>query len=263
MLSAPTMVLVPTYMEAGTICRLIDQFRQHLPDAHVVVVDDQSPDGTAALVQQRYAHQPDVEVVIRRGPRGFSASMCEGLQIFLSSGALQVITIDADLSHDPALAVRMLDRLEPNGLVIGSRYLHGTRQADWAVARMLISIFGNHYIRAVTGMPVWDSTSGFRCYSRAAVERSELDRVRSNGYAFQVETLYRIWRAGCPIVEVPIVYRDRLVGESKLSWRIVSESLWLPWAIRFAHVARRSGATRPASARAEAPPLPTTGKTPP
>jgi dolichol-phosphate mannosyltransferase len=261
--SARTMVLVPTYMEAGTICRLIDQLRQHLPDARVLVVDDQSPDGTAALVQQRYASHARIEVVVRTGPRGFSPSMCEGLGIFLRSDCLQVISIDADLSHDPGLTVRMLESLEPNGLVIGSRYLNGTRQADWAVGRMLISIFGNYYIRAVTGIPVWDATSGFRCYSRAAVEAIDLERMRSEGYAFQVESLHRIWRGGCPIVEVPIVYRDRLVGTSKLSWRIVSESLRFPWRVRFASKAATRAAPPPSVSVAPEPPLQPSGKTPP
>jgi len=224
-----TTVLIPTYMEAGTICRLVDQLRSHLPEAHVLVVDDQSPDGTAALVRATYGRLPNVEVVSRSGPRGYSAAMQEGLRRFLSSASEQLITIDADLSHDPALAVRMSEQVPAGGVIIGSRYLRGAHEADWAVFRMLISIFGNRYIRSITGLPVFDCTSGFRCYTRAALERIDVAAVRARGYAFQVEVLHQMWRAGCPIVEVPIRYRDRLVGESKLDLPIVFESLLVPW----------------------------------
>jgi dolichol-phosphate mannosyltransferase len=254
---ARTTVLIPTYMEAGTICRLIDQLRDHLPDAHVLVVDDQSPDGTAALVRESYRDSPAVEVILRRGARGFGAAMSEGVMRFLASSADRLITIDADLSHDPALTTRMLDQLQPGGIVIGSRYLYGTPQADWAVGRMLISIVGNRYIRWITRLPAADCTSGFRCYSRAALERAGFTGTRARGYAFEVEILYRIWRAGCPIAEVPIRYRDRLVGDSKLDLKIVVESLIVPW--RLVRQARRQP---PAVPRQPAASADQTGATP-
>jgi dolichol-phosphate mannosyltransferase len=245
---ARTTVLIPTYMEAGTICRLIDQLREHLPDAHTLIVDDQSPDGTAALVRETYAHLAAVEVVTRTGPRAFGAAMREGMQRFLASGADRLITIDADLSHDPALTTRMLERQLPGGVVIGSRYLHGTREADWAVGRMLISILGNRYIQRVTGLPVADCTSGFRCYSRAALEQVDFGAVRARGYAFQVEVLYAVWRAGCPLVEVSIGYRDRLVGESKFDLGMIVESLIAPWRlVRHARQTRRAAPGQPAA----------------
>ena len=237
MTQASTMVLVPTYMEAATICRLIDELSRHLPEALILILDDQSPDGTAEVVRTRYAAVPTVQAVTRDGPRAFGAAMREGMRRFLESGRDRLITIDADLSHDPALATRMLAAVDPAGLAIGSRYLGGRPRGEWAVGRMLTSMFGNHYIRAITGLPVRDCTSGFRCYSRPALERIELSQIRSEGYAFQVETLYWIWRAGCPVVEVPIVYRDRLYGESKLGPAIVVESLRLPWLL----VRRASG----------------------
>jgi len=220
-------------MEVGTIGRLIDQLRQHLPNAHILVVDDQSPDGTAELVRQQYAGVPTVEVVLRPGPRGFGAAMREGIERFLASPAEHLITIDADLSHDPALTTRMLERLAPSGVVIGSRYMHGAPRADWAVARMLISILGNRYVRRITGLPIADCTSGFRCYTRSALESIDRAGLRARGFAFQVETLYRLWRAGCPVAEVPIVYRDRLVGESKLDGAVIAESLLVPWRLRW------------------------------
>jgi dolichol-phosphate mannosyltransferase len=226
------MVLVATYMEAGTICRLVDQLLAHLGDAHVLIVDDRSPDGTADLVRRRYRDRPVVEVVSRDGRRCYSLAMREGFRRFLDSDAERLLTIDADLSHDPALTTRMLERIEPGGVVIGSRYLRGAARADWAVARMRISILGNRYVRLVTGLPVTDCTSGFRCYTREAAEviaHSDAGSFRARGFAFQVEALYVAWRAGCPLVEIPIVYRNRLVGESKLSMRILAESLIVPW----------------------------------
>jgi dolichol-phosphate mannosyltransferase len=226
------MVLVATYMEVETICRLIDLLRHHLGDARVLIVDDRSPDGTAELVRHRYRGVPSVEVVSRTGPRCYSLAMRDGFSRFLASDAERLITIDADLSHDPALAARMLDRIAPAGVVVGSRYLRGAARADWAVARMRISILGNRYIRLVTGLPVTDCTSGFRCYTREAAEviaHSEARHFHARGFAFQVEALYLAWRAGCAIAEIPIVYRDRLVGQSKLSPRILGESLIVPW----------------------------------
>jgi dolichol-phosphate mannosyltransferase len=160
------------------------------------------------------------------------------MQHFLASRAARLITIDADLSHDPALTVRMIAAVGPQGLAIGSRYLAGRPRVEWAFGRMLSSRLGNIYIRAVTGLPVKDCTSGFRCYSRAALERLDLGAIGSNGYAFQVEMLYWIWQAGCLISEVEIVYRDRLYGESKLGPAIVSESLVLPWRLVLRREAR-------------------------
>jgi dolichol-phosphate mannosyltransferase len=249
------MVLVATYMEVGTICRLVEQLRQHLPEARILIVDDQSPDGTAAQVRRRFGHLASVEVVSRPGPRGYSAAMREGFARFLVSDAAQLITIDADLSHDPALVTRMLERVPPDGVVIGSRYLHGAPRADWAVARMLISILGNRYVRLITGLPVADCTSGFRCYTRAAIECLAAVPLRSRGYAFHVETLYWIWRAGAPLSEVPIVYRDRLVGESKLDLAIIAESLRTPWTVVWRDRAgRRRAMALPAPAPGEAAP---------
>lgn len=226
---APTMVLVPTYIEAENICRLIDELLRHLPAAHIVVMDDQSPDGTAELVRRTYRHLPTVSGVTRHGARGYGAAMREGMQRFLDSGTERLITIDADLSHDPALTSRMLAALRPGGVAIGSRYVGGVRPATLTTARSLASVMGNRYVRLITGLPVADCTSGFRCYTRSAVARLDLASIRSTGYAFLVETLYRLWRAACPIVEVPIVYRARLFGKSKLGPRIIVESLALPW----------------------------------
>ena len=222
-----TMVLVPTYMEAATICRLIDDLRRCLPGGAILIVDDDSPDGTGDLVRERFGGT-NVEVMTRRGPRGFAAAMAAGVRRFLETGAQQLITIDADLSHDPALIARMLAAVAPNGLAIGSRYLHGYPRVEWAFGRMMTSRFGNLYVRGLTGIPVKDCTSGFRCYTRAALEEVDIDGLHSTGYGFQVETLYAIWRAGCPITEVEIVYRDRLYGESKLGLSTVVESLALP-----------------------------------
>ena len=238
------LVLVATYMEAGTICRLVGEIRTRLPQARVLIVDDQSPDGTAELVHRQYGGDPAVEVAVREGPRGYAAAMREGLRRFQASGAGWLITVDADLSHDPAVMTRMLERTSEVPVVIGSRYLRGARSADWAVGRMRMSILGNHYVRLITGMPVADCTSGFRCYTRAALEGIDPSQLRTDGFAFQVELLHALWRNGQALAEVPILYRDRLAGESKLTWPMVAESLLLPW--RLVRHGRRPSAARQA-----------------
>ena len=240
------LVLVPTYMEAGTIVRLLDEIRRQLPQARILVVDDRSPDGTAELVRRRYAGAPAIEVVSRDGPRGYAAAMTEGLRRFLASDAGWLITLDADLSHDPAVMTRLLEHCGDRGVVIGSRYLRGAPRAAWALARMRTSILGNLYVRRVTGLPAADCTSGFRCYARAALADIDLSRLRARGFAFQVEVLHAIWRAGHPIAEIPIFYRDRLAGESKLTPAMVVESLQLPW-----RLAWRGRHATPATAAAE------------
>ena len=238
------LVLVATYMEAGTIGRLVGEIRHRLPQARVLIVDDQSPDGTAELVRRQYGGDPAVEVIVREGPRGYAAAMREGLRRFLASDAGWLITVDADLSHDPAAMTRMLEHTSEAPVVIGSRYLRGARSADWAIGRMRVSILGNHYVRLITGMPAADCTSGFRCYTRAALEGVDTSQLRTDGFAFQVELLHAVWRNGHALAEVPIRYRDRLAGESKLTRPMIAESLLLPW--RLLRHGRRQDAARPA-----------------
>jgi dolichol-phosphate mannosyltransferase len=247
--SARTTILVATYLEAENICRLIDELLKHQPHARILVMDDQSPDGTAELVRATFARLENVRTVVRTGARGYGHAMREGMRLFLEGEDERLITIDADLSHDPALTTRMLEQVPPGGLAIGSRYIHGVRAMNWAVGRLLTSIFGNRYVQTVTRLPVADCTSGFRCYTREALARLDLGRIRSNGYAFLVEVLYWLHRGGCELVEVPIVYRDRCFGESKLGMGILIESLILPWRLvlkpqRFAPL-RKLGAGPP------------------
>ncbi len=227
-----TTVLVPTYMEAANICRLVDSLFEHLEGAEVLVIDDRSPDGTAELLRQRYRGRPDVRCVSRGEPRGFGPSMCEGMALFLQGRGDWLITLDADMSHDPAVGSRMLETTPPGGMTIGSRYRRSPRRSNRPLARHLLSVLGIRYLRAITRMPFTDTTSGFRCYSRGALQRLDLAGVRSRGYAFQAEVLYRLWTAGCPILEVDIAYRERLFGESKLGGRMLLEALWLPFRLR-------------------------------
>lgn len=246
-----TLILVPTYCEAENIGQLLDQLLRCQPEAQVLVVDDSSPDGTAELVRSRFGASGRVEVLSRPGPRGYGLAMREGMERFLATRAERLITVDADLSHDPEAVAGVLAALPPGGLVIGSRLVHGVRAINWPVRRLLTSIYGNRYVQLVTGLPFADCTSGFRCYSRAAVEMLDLRQIRARDYAFLVETLYWLWRAGCPILETPIVYRDRHLGESKLRARIFVESLLQPWRLRLrprssAPLRRAAGPARPA-----------------
>lgn len=226
------LVLVATYQEAENICELIEQIWKALPTAGILVIDDQSPDGTADLARDRFGHLDSVSIVSRDGPRGYGLAMRTGMERFLRSDHDSLITLDADLSHDPAAMTGLLECLPTAGVVIGSRLIGGVRAVNWPAQRLVTTIFGNRYTRMVTGLPFVDCTSGFRCYSRGALERLDVGCIRARDYAFLVETLYWLWRSGCPIVEAPIVYRNRIQGESKLRARVFFESLLQPWRLR-------------------------------
>jgi dolichol-phosphate mannosyltransferase len=232
MSSVPTLIMIPTYREAENIATLLEAVLRSQPEARILVMDDQSPDGTADVVRERFGHLGTVEAVCREGPRGYGLASRVGMARFLESGAERLVTLDADLSHDPAAIAELLPKLPPEGVVIGSRLVHGVRAMNWPIKRLLTTIYGNFYVRLVTRMPFADCTSGFRVYSREAIGKLDLSQIRARDYAFLVETLYWLWRAGCPIVEVPIVYRDRHLGESKLHARIFVESLFQPWRLR-------------------------------
>jgi dolichol-phosphate mannosyltransferase len=193
-------------------------------------VDDNSPDGTAdegeALAN---ASDGRVSVMRRAGPRGFGRSYVDGMKAALRTDATHICQIDADLSHDPAALPQLLTAATAADLVIGSRYVPGGELRNWPAHRLVLSRFANWYIRAITRLPVRDCTSGFRCWTRGLLARMPLDRIVSNGYAFQVETAWEAHAAGGRIVEVPITFIERREGQSKMSGRVIAESVVLPW----------------------------------
>jgi glycosyltransferase involved in cell wall biosynthesis len=245
-----TLVVVPTYDERGTISELVHALRA-LPDAPaVLVVDDASPDGTGAIADALADADPDVAVLHRDRKAGLGPAYRAGLRWGLDRGYEVLVEMDADLSHDPAELPRLLAATEAADLVIGSRYVPGGGVERWPAHRLLLSTAGNRYVRTVTGIPIHDATSGFRAFRRPVLTAIGVDSLRSDGYAFQVETALRAWRAGFAVTEVPIRFVERREGASKLSRRVVVEAAWrVP---RWAVGPRRTPPPHPASVQVAA-----------
>jgi dolichol-phosphate mannosyltransferase len=251
----PPWLILPTYNEAENIGPVVAAARTALAPAapegfRILVVDDASPDGTGAIADRLAAAHPEVEVLHRPGRAGLGPAYLAGFAHALDGGAGFVFEMDADLSHDPSDLPRLLAPARAGaGLALGSRYADGGGIADWGAARRAVSRAGSWYARRVLGVGVRDLTGGFKCFRADVLRAIDLPTVRSHGYAFQVELTYRALCAGVDVVEVPIVFRDRRRGESKMSWRIALEAAWLVPALR--RSAR--GAVRHAGATAQAP----------
>ena len=228
-----TVVVIPTYNERENVPRLLPQVLA-ATDCHAVVVDDDSPDGTAAAVAELAARDSRIHLVNRRPRLGIGPAYKEGFRVALALEPEFIVQMDADFSHPPAMLPEFVRLAAEHDLVLGSRYLHGITVVNWPIERLLLSYFGNWYVRKVLGLPVRDATGGFKCWRRQALLAIEPERVRSNGYSFQIETTYRCWRRGLRIREVPIIFMDREVGESKMTKRIGLEALWIVWWLRLA-----------------------------
>lgn len=229
-------IVVPTYNEAENIPTLAERITAALPDAHLWLMDDNSPDGTADQAETLFASRPEYaayRVVRRTGPRGLGRAYRDGFQRALSAGYDRIFQMDADLSHDPARLPALLDASREADLVIGSRYCPGGGVENWPAHRLALSRFAVWYVRRVAGIPVADSTAGFRCWSRRALEAVQIDTLHSDGYSFQVEMTHRALRAGMRIVESPIIFTDRQFGRSKISRAVLIESFLMPWRLRW------------------------------
>jgi dolichol-phosphate mannosyltransferase len=226
-------VVIPTYNERENIAELIRRILE-MSRFRVLVVDDNSPDGTASIVADMAAEEPRVGLLLRPEKRGLGSAYIAGFRRALAEGAAYICEMDADFSHNPAYLPQLLAAAETRyDLAIGSRYVPGGGTTDWGIVRQMISRGGNLYARAILGLPVMDATGGFRCYRRRVLETINLDDIQSNGYAFQIELVYRTMRAGFRIGELPIIFPDRRVGCSKMSKRIVLEALINVWRLRF------------------------------
>lgn len=226
------LVIVPTYDERENLPAIVPQILAQDPRLEVLVVDDGSPDGTGELADELAAREPRVHAIHRAGKLGLGTAYIEGFRWAIDRGYELVFEMDADFSHDPKHLPDFLAMAEEFDLVIGSRYTRGVTVVNWPMGRLLLSWLANWYARIVTGLPIHDLTSGFKCYRRPVLERLDLDAIRSNGYSFQIETVFRAWHAGFKIVEMPIVFVDRNVGASKMSKRIVWEAIWMVWRMR-------------------------------
>ncbi len=231
---ARVIAVVPTYNEIENLPLLLPQILQQDPRIEVLVVDDDSPDGTGKWAEEMAANEPRLHVLHRAAKEGLGKAYRAGLRMALDLGADFVIQMDADFSHPPETLRTMLAEIEDHDVVMGSRYLHGITVVNWPIERILLSYFGNWYARLITGLPITDTTGGFRCMRRSLLERMGLERIRSDGYAFQIEMNYRFFRQGARVKEIPFFFLDRTRGTSKLTLRIGLEALWVVWWLRIA-----------------------------
>ena len=226
------MVVIPTYNECENVEKIAEAVLSQPADVHVTIVDDNSPDGTGEIADALASRDERVHVIHRQGKMGLGSAYIAGFKYALQQGAQYVFEMDADFSHDPAYIPSLLEASRATDVVVGSRYVSGGGTENWGLVRQLISRGGSLYARVILGMPIWDLTGGFNCWRRDVLEAVDLDAVTSNGYAFQIEMKYRAFRRGFRLVEVPIVFVDRRVGESKMSGSIVREALWKVWRFR-------------------------------
>jgi dolichol-phosphate mannosyltransferase len=235
-----SLVVIPTYNERENIERIVNEVFLLPSNVHVLVVDDNSPDGTGAFVEEWAAREPRLHVLHRPGKLGLGGAYIMGFKWALANTEARFIfEMDADFSHDPRAIPRFLDVISDADLVVGSRYVKGVTVVNWPLSRLILSITANVYTRLVTGMPLHDATSGFKCFRRAVLEALPLDRVKSDGYSFQIEMHFHVWKRGYRIVEMPIIFTDRLVGQSKMSRRIVWEAAFMVWKLRLASLLGR------------------------
>ena len=228
------LVIIPTYNERENLPRIVPTVLEQDARLEVLVVDDGSPDGTGELADGLAAANPRVHVLHRSGKLGLGTAYVAGFRWAIANGVDYVFEMDADFSHDPRHLPTFLREIADADLVIGSRYLNRrVTVINWPMSRLMLSYFANVYARRVTGLRLWDSTGGYKCYRRSVLEAVDLDRVRSNGYSFQIEMSYRAWRKGFRLKEITITFSDRNVGRSKMSGAIVREAIWMVWRRRW------------------------------
>ena len=222
------LVVIPTYNEAANLPHIVPQVLAQDPRLDVLVVDDNSPDGTGRMADELAATNPRVHVLHREGKLGLGTAYIRGFRWALERTYDYVFEMDADFSHDPVHLKEFLKAIEDADVVLGSRYLHGkVTVVNWPMGRLMLSYCANIYARWITGLRIWDLTGGFKCFRRRVLETIDLSQVRSNGYAFQIEMSVRAWRKGFKLRETPIVFVDRTEGQSKMNRAIVREAVWM------------------------------------
>lgn len=228
-------VIIPTYNESENIVSLAERISSVLPEAHLLLMDDNSPDGTADIAKELFSSDSqfkNFQAIRREGRRGLGRSYCDGFQRALTAGYDRIIQMDADLSHNPSYLPSLLEASSNSDLVIGSRYCPGGGVRNWSAHRVWLSKFANWYVHKIAGIPVMDVTAGYRCWTSRALKAVQVQTVTSEGYSFQVEMSHRATRAGMKISEVPIVFTDREFGKSKISRSVLLESALMPWKLR-------------------------------
>jgi dolichol-phosphate mannosyltransferase len=234
-----TLVVVPTYNERENLPSLVQRVFAQPLRLELLIVDDNSPDGTGKLADELAAAHPLLHVMHRAEKNGLGRAYIAGFKWALARDYEFVMEMDGDFSHNPDDIPKFVDAARQSDLVLGSRYRHGIRVINWPLRRLMLSMGAGKYVRAITGMPFSDPTGGFKCFRRRALLSLDLESVRSNGYSFQIEMTHRIWRQGMAVAEVPIIFTDRFQGSSKMSGKIVREALWMVWSLWFQNGLRR------------------------
>ena len=229
---AKTLVVTPTYNEAENMEVFVKHVLSHGPDIQILIVDDNSPDGTGDIVEKLMARNTSIHLIRRPGKMGLGTAYVEGFRYAISHSFDYIFEMDADFSHNPDEIPRFLEKISLCDLVLGSRYTNGVRVVNWPIRRLILSYAANVYTRVITGMPVKDATGGFKCFRREVLESINLDNVHSNGYAFQIEINFKVWSKGFRVCEHPIIFVDRHSGVSKMSRKIVYEAVFMVWKLK-------------------------------
>jgi len=228
-----TIVTIPTYNEIENIEKLINAIFSVLPETHVLIVDDNSPDGTAKKVDEMKKDNDRIHLIVRPEKNGLGTAYIAGFEYALELGFDVIFEMDADFSHDPKDLPRLLEALDDNDLVIGSRYVTGINVVNWPLRRLFLSYGANLYTRIITGLPIKDATGGFKAFRAEALSKIDLTKVKSNGYGFQIEMNYLLWKSGARLKEIPIIFIDRRSGVSKMNKKIIYEAVFLVWKLKF------------------------------
>jgi dolichol-phosphate mannosyltransferase len=231
-----SLVIIPTYNELENIPKLIPIVLAQDERIHILIVDDNSPDGTGNYVKEQMKINDRIHLLEREMKMGLGTAYIAGFKYALQNGYDFIFEMDADFSHDPNELKNFLAEIENFDLVLGSRYIHGIRVLNWPMRRLLLSFFASVYTRVITGMPIKDATGGFKCFRKVVLETIDLDKVKSNGYSFQIEMTFKAYSKGFKIKEIPIVFVDRIKGKSKMSKKIVREAVTMVWKLRLRQI---------------------------
>jgi dolichol-phosphate mannosyltransferase len=226
------LIIIPTYNELDNLPRLLPEVLSKNEGIDVLIVDDNSPDGTAAFVENEMKNNSRIHLIKRESKQGLGTAYIAGFKYALQNNFDLIFEMDADFSHDPNEIPQFLEAIKNADLVLGSRYINGVNVINWPMSRLLLSWFANWYTRIITGLPIKDATGGFKCFKREVLDAIDLDQVKSNGYAFQIEMSFKAWKKGFKVKEIPIIFVDRVKGKSKMSKKIVREAVTMVWKLR-------------------------------
>lgn len=226
-----TLIIIPTYNEAENISDLIYAINK-VAEVDILIIDDNSPDKTYEIIERLQSSLKNLYLIKRGKKLGLGTAYVQGFKFAIEKGYKYIMEMDADFSHNPNDIPRLLEAVKGNDLVIGSRYIKGICVVNWPFRRLLLSYFASKYVNFITRLPIKDPTSGFKCFRREVLQDIDLDKIRSNGYSFQIEMNYKTWKKGYNIKEIPIIFIDRSMGKTKMSKRIIWEAIWVVWKLR-------------------------------